>query len=194
MTPNWELNERNTVVAFRDFGNRGLSREADVILPTALEILADDTPLLLIGSDGQEFNAVGLTWTTARTPYDTGPVLVGAKLNYADDAGLGEGGVPFLERVMGAMPNDEFALYGGGDFRLRILAAGGFCPDGVTGLRSDMFEQFFRLHATGADGETVVMALTGVDYAVAGGSLRIADLSDLGQRLESDTGSYYDDC
>ena len=34
--------------------------------------------------------------------------------------------------------NDEFALYGGGDFRLRTLTTGGFSPDGVTGLRPDM--------------------------------------------------------
>jgi hypothetical protein len=40
MTPNWEHNERNVVVLFGDFGNRGLSSEDDVIFPAKLEIVA----------------------------------------------------------------------------------------------------------------------------------------------------------
>ena len=73
MWPNWELNERNVVVVFGDFGNRGLSSEADAVFPVRLDIVADDTPLLLIGPGGQEFNAVGFTWETDTSPYDSGP-------------------------------------------------------------------------------------------------------------------------
>jgi len=87
------------------------------------------------------------------------------------------------------MPNDEFALYDGGDFRLRVLTSGGFSPDGVTGLRPDMFEDFFRLRARGPDGGTVEMREVGVDYRLAGGTLRVVGLSDLGQRED-----HYDDC
>jgi hypothetical protein len=92
------------------------------------------------------------------------------------------------------MPNDEFALYDEGDFRLRVLTSGGFSPDGVTGLRPDMFEQFFRLHAKGAAGETMILDQVGVEYQVAGGRLRVVGLSDLGRAADAEAGVYYDDC
>lgn len=193
MIPNWEHNERNVVVLFGDFGNRGLSSEADVIFPVKLEIVADETPLLLIGPGGQEFNAVGLTWTTDKTAYDAGPVLVCAKLNAVGETAYGEGGVGLLERGFGS-GNDEFALYDEGDFRIRVLTTGGFSPDGVTGLRPNMYEQFFRVHVKGADGETVLLEKVGEEYAVAGGTLRVVGLSDLGQKENPDEGIYYDDC
>lgn len=171
-----------------------MSNEADAIFPVMLEIVADETPLMLIGPEGQEFNAVGLTWTTETTPYDAGPVLVGAKLNAVGDVATGEGAFPLLEGVTGALPNDEFALYDEGDFRLRVLTTGGFSPDGVTGVRPHMYEDFFRVHANGPDGETVILEEVGEDYAVAGGTLRVVGLSDLGQEENPDEGIYYDDC
>jgi hypothetical protein len=194
MWPNWELNERNTVVVFGDFGNRGLSSEADAVFPVRLDIVEDDTPLLLIGPGGQEFNAVGLSWETDSTPYDAGPVLVGAKLNFVGEEPIGESGLQMVGTVIGMMPNDEFSLYGGGDFRIRVLTTGGFSPDGVTGLQPNMYEDFFRVHVTGADGETVLLEEVGVDYKVAGGTLRVVGLSDLGQKENPDEGIYYDDC
>jgi hypothetical protein len=196
MWPNWELNERNVVVVFGDFGNRGLSSEPDVIFPVRLEIVADDTPLLLIGPDGGVFNAVGLTWETDTTPYDSGPVLVGAKLNAVGEAAPGEGGVRLLEGRFGPgfLPNDEFALYDEGNFRIRVLTSGGFSPDGVTGLRPDMYEQFFRVHANGADGETVILEHVGEEYVVVGGTLRVVGLSDMGQKENPNGGISYDDC
>lgn len=145
-----------------------------------LEIVADETPLMLISPDGEEVSAVGLTWTTDTSPYDVGPQLVGAKLNLVGTEVVGEGGVTLMERG-GFMPNDELALYDEGDFRLRVLTTGGFSPDGVTGLRPDMFEDFFRVQATGPDGETVVIDKVGIDYEVKGGTLRVVGLSDLGK-------------
>ncbi|MCL4255574.1 MAG: phospholipase [Anaerolineae bacterium] len=194
MWPNWERSERNVVVVFGDFGNRGKSNETDAIFPVKLEIVADDTPLLLIGPDGEVFNAVGLTWETDKTPYDSGPVLVGAKLNFVGEEAIGEGGAPLIEANLGFLPNDEFALYDEGDFRLRMLTTGGFSPDGVTGVRPNMYEKFFRIHVNGVDGETVLLEEVGVDYEVAGGTLRVIGLSDLGQKENPDTGIYYDDC
>ncbi|MEM7538976.1 MAG: phospholipase [Chloroflexota bacterium] len=198
MTPNWELNERNVVVVFGDFGNRGLSSEADVLFPVQLDIVADETPLLLIGPGGQEFNAVGLTWTTDKTPYDAGPTLVGAKLNAVGEMSFGEGGVQLLERNLG-LPNDEFALYDEGDFRIRVLTTGGFSPDGITGLRPDMYEDFFRVHVNGAgingeEGETILLEKVGEEYDVAGGTLRVVGLAELGRKENPDEGIYYDDC
>jgi hypothetical protein len=66
MFPNWELNERNVVVVYGEFANRGLSSEEDTIFPVKLEIVGDETPLILVGPGGQEVSAVGLTWETDR--------------------------------------------------------------------------------------------------------------------------------
>ncbi len=90
------------------------------------------------------------------------------------------------------MPNDETALYGtDADFRLRLLTTGGFTPDGVRALGPSGYADHFRLRATGADGSEVELTETGVDYEVAGGTVRVLGLSDLGRSLE-DTPD--DDC
>ena len=193
MLPNWELNERNTVVVFGDFGNRGLSSEEGAIFPVRLDIVEDETPLLLIGPNGQEFNAVGLSWETDTSPYDSGPKLVGAKINHVGNDVLGEGGLGFGTRS-GVLPNDELSLYDEGDFRIRVLTTGGFSPDGITGLTPTMFEDFFRIHANGSNGEVVLLEKVGQEYLVAGGTLRIVGLSDLGQKENPDEGIFYDDC
>ena len=193
MLPNWELNERNTVVVFGDFGNRGLSSEEGAIFPVRLDIVEDETPLLLIGPNGQEFNAVGLSWETDTSPYDSGPKLVGAKLNHVGNEALGEGGLGFGTRS-GVLPNDELSLYDEGDFRIRVLTTGGFSPDGITGLTPTMFEDFFRIHANGSNGEVVLLEKVGQEYLVAGGTLRIVGLSDLGQKENPAEGIFYDDC
>jgi hypothetical protein len=193
MNPNWELNERNTVVVFGDFGNRSPSAEADSRFPVRLDIVEDGTPLLMIGPGGEAFDAVGQSWTTETSPYDSGPSLVGAKLNAIEGAPAGEGGVTLMEQADN-FPNDEATLYDEGDFRLRVLTTGGFSPDGVTGLRPDMFEDFFRLHAIGPDGEPMLLEHVGTEYEVAGGTLRIVGLSDLGKAEDHANGVYYDDC
>ena len=193
MLPNWELNERNTVVVFGDFGNRGLSSEKGAIFPVRLDIVEDETPLLLIGPNGQEFNAVGLSWETDTSPYDSGPKLVGAKLNHVGNEAVGEGGLGFGTRS-GVLPNDELSLYDEGDFRIRVLTTGGFSPDGITGLTPTMFEDFFRIHAKGSNGEVVLLEKVGQEYLVADGKLRIVGLSDLGQKEDPDEGIFYDDC
>ena len=193
MLPNWELNERNTVVVFGDFGNRGLSSEKGAIFPVRLDIVEDETPLLLIGPNGQEFNAVGLSWETDTSPYDSGPKLVGAKLNHVGNEAVGEGGLGFGTRS-GVLPNDELSLYDEGDFRIRVPTTGGFSPDGITGLTPTMFESFFRIHAKGPNGEIVLLEKVGQEYLVADGTLRIVGLSDLGQKEDPDEGIFYDDC
>ncbi len=190
LVPNWELNERNTVVVFGDFGNRGAPGEAGAVYPTKLEIVDDGTPLRFLGPDG-EASGVGLTGEgEGATGYGTGPQLVGAKLNYVGDAPAGEGGASLFEQ--GLLPNDEVALYGGGNFRLRMLTSGGFTPTGITGLTPDAYERHFRIHATAEDGSTVLLSETGVDYEVAGGTLRVLGLADLGQPLGD--GVVYNDC
>lgn len=61
----------------------------------------------------------------------------------------------------------------------------------VTGVRPDMYEDFFRIHVSGTDGETVLLEDVGV---VAGGTLRVVGLSDLGPKEDPDEGVFYDDC
>ncbi len=195
MLPNWEYNERNCVVVFGEMGNRLPSSDPDARFVVKLEIVADDLPLLLIGPGGQEFNAVGLTWTTDKSPYDEGPKLVGAKLNRLTNGPVGEsdGGSLYASGAK-YLPNDEFALYDEGDFRLRMLTSGGFSPDGVTGVKPDLYEDFFRIHAKGPNGDTVLLEKVGVTYQLAGGTLRVVGLSDLGQRENPAAGIFYDDC
>ncbi len=196
LLPNWELNERNTIVAFGAFGNRGKPSESDAVYPVRLDIVEDATPLLLVGPGGQEFSAVGLTWASPDTTgYGAGPVLVGAKLNVVETVPPGEGGLPLLEQNAGALPNDEVSLYGeAADFRVRLLTTGGFSPDGITGLHPDDYDDFFRVHARGVNGETVLLESAGQDYEVDGGTLRVLGLSDLGLAVDEENGIFYDDC
>ena len=194
MTPNFELNERNTVVMFADLGNRGLPGEADTRYPVKLEIVpaSDGTELMLAGSGG-DVPATGLTYETDNTPYASGPTLVGAKLNRIDEVPKGEG--PVGNFGNGTMPNDERTLFGvQGDFRLRMLTSGGFSPDGVRGVLPTDFETFFRIHATGPDGKDVVIDRVGVPVDVAGGTLKVIGISDLGLREDADGQVFYDDC
>jgi hypothetical protein len=76
-----------------------------------------------VGPGGREVSAVGLTWTTDKSPYDAGPSLVGAKLNQVGAEPNGEGGVTLIA-ASGTLPNDELALYGKADFRIRVLTTG----------------------------------------------------------------------
>ena len=196
LLPNWELNERNTIVAFGAFGNRGKPSESDAVYPVRLDIVEDATPLVLVGPGGQEFSAVGLTWASPDTTgYGAGPVLVGAKLNVVETVPRGEGGLPLLEQNAGTLPNDEVSLYGeAAAFRVRVLTTGGFSPDGITGLHPDDYDDFFRIHARGVNGQTVLLESAGQDYAVDGGTLRVLGLSDLGQAGDEENGIFYDDC
>jgi len=190
MPPNWEYNERNCVVLFGEVSNQLPSSDPNSRFPVRLDIVDDGTPLMLIGPNKEIVSAVGLSWETTTSPYDEnqGPRLVGAKLNYCGESAKGEGvGGSILEGDN--HPNDEFSLYGGGDFRLRMLTTGGFSPDGIRGVKPTDFEKFFRIHAKGQYGETVLIDKAGEDFNVLGGKLQVVGLSDLGQAQAT-----YDEC
>ena len=192
MWPNYENNERNCVVLFGEFSNRRPSTDALARFPVKCEIVDDGTPLMLAGHNNQVVSAVGLTWETTTNPYDpnNGPRLVGAKLNHIGNQSLGEAtNNNLFNNFLGLFPNDEFALYGGGDFRLRTLTSGGFSPDGVRGVKPTDYERFFRIHAIAPDGSTMLLGATDTVYTVQGGTLKILGLADLGQSIVS-----YDDC
>ena len=183
--PNFECNERNTIPIFGEFGNRLPSDHPDVRYPATVRIVGD---LLLVGPGGAVVNARGLTWQNSTSPYDenNGPRFVGAKLNRLDDGPMvGEG----IRAPAGAIPpNDAWALYGEeADFMVRTLSTGGVSPNGVSGVKPNDFERFFRLHATAEDGSTILIERVGETYNVRGGTLRVLGLSDLGQPESPET-------
>lgn len=186
INPNYEYNERQVIVLFGEFGNRLRPDEEGAIHPVRVEIVADDDPLMLVGPEGP-VSAVGLEKESSN-PYVAGPSLVAAKLSRF--SAEGEGGPRLLG---GPFPNDGAALYGkAAKFRLRTYTSGGFSPDGVRGVRPDEYEHLFRLHAKQPDGSTAMIERAGVDYAVAGGTLRVVGLADLG--LPASAEVIYDDC
>ncbi len=190
--PNYENNERNCIVVFGELSNRLPSSDPLARFPVKCEIVNDGTPLLLIGPNNQVVSAVGLFWETTTSPYDlnNGPRLVGAKLNHVGNQALGEATKNNLvNNQLGVFPNNEFALYNGADFRLRVLTTGGFSPDGVRGVKPTDFERFFRIHAIAPDSSTMLLEDTDTVYSVLGGTLTILGLSELGKRSAT-----YDDC
>ncbi len=190
--PNFENNERNCVVVYGEFANRRQSSDPLARFPVKCEIVDDGTPLMLAGHNNQVVSAVGLSWETTSSPYDpnNGPRLVGAKLNHIGSQSLGEAtNSNLFNNFLGLFPNDEFALYGGGDFRLRILTSGGFSPDGIRPVKPTEYERFFRIHAIAPDSSTMLLEATDTLYTVQGGTLKILGLSDLGQ-----TSASYNDC
>lgn len=186
--PNYEFNERHVAVIFADFGNRLLPDEDGARYVTRVEVVADASPLMLLGPEGL-VSAVGLFKDSDSSPYESGPYLVGAKLSHFSVEG--EGGPAFLSQNL---PNDGFALYGeSAEYRLRIYTSGGFSPDGVTGVHPDEFSRYFRLHVTNAAGEVTLLTETGIDYQVEGGTIRILGLADLGVAQSAYDGCYIED-
>lgn len=183
--PNFECNERNTLPIFGEFGNRLPSDHPDSRYPAFVRIVGD---LFLVGPGGEVVNARGLAWENTSSPYDAnnGPRFVGAKLNRVEGPMVGEGAGPIPA-------NDAWTLYGDeANFMVRTLSTGGVSPNGTSGVTPDDFERFFRLHATGADGNPVVIDTAGVDVPVQGGVLRVLGLSDLGQPASEQ--AQYDAC
>ncbi len=197
--PNVEVNERNTIVLAGEFANKRPSSDPDARYVTKVEIVGE---LILIEPNGQEFNAQGLFKETFSSPYDAnnGPILVGAKLNYCSPD-VADG--PSIQLPMQQPGNDEYALYGDilaqaeaegkVSCRLRVLTSGGFSPDGVRAVLPTDYEKFFRVHASGTNGSTILLEQTNVDYQVQGGTIKVIGLSDLGGK-EGENGILYDDC
>jgi hypothetical protein len=185
--PNFEYNERHVAVIFGDFGNRLLPSEDGARYVTRVEVVADATPLMLLGPNGL-VSAVGLFKDSDSTPYLSGPYLVGAKLSRMSTEG--EGG-PRL--FASPLPNDGVALYGSAaQYRLRIYTTGGFSPDGVRAVLPNEFERYFRLHVQDGGAESVLITQTDQDYRVSGGTIRVLGLADLGLVASGDV--IYDDC
>jgi len=194
LQPNLEYNERAVPVLFGKFGNRLPAGDPGAVYVVKTEVVADATPLRLVGPGGRTVSAVGMSATASTSPYGdpdapaserTGPRLAAAKLTRMSTRG--EGGPKAFSTPF---PNDGVALYGdAAKFRLRIYTTGGFSPDGVIGIKPTEFERYFRLRVRGADGRTRLITREGQWYRVGGGRLKVVGLADLGQKQAS-----YDDC
>ena len=180
--PNAEYNERSTAVLFGHFGDRGS------VYPVRTEVVADATPLQLIGPGGRPRSAVGLSATATQSPYGppgSGPRLVAANLTRLSIKGEGAP-APFSS----ALPNDGRTLYGPrARYRLRVFTSGGFSPDGVVAVTPDDFGRLFRLRL--ADGTTIDQADR--TYRVKGGRIRVLGLADLGRKQASYDACYHED-
>jgi hypothetical protein len=198
LNPNFEYNERSTVVLIGDFGNNLPGSDPGQVFPTRIEVVnGDDTPLMLVGKSRKgklrKVSAVGMFSAPTTNPYDEyskpserpGPRLTGAKLSRMSTVGE-QAPVPFRT----TLPNDGRTLYGkSARYRLRMLTTGGFSPDGIRGVRPDEFERYFQVIARAPSGRKVVIRQQRRTYRIGRGWLRIVGLADLGQKEDT-----YDEC
>ena len=175
--PNFEYNERNTVVLFGEFGNRLAPDDPGAVYVTHVELVEGSSPLRLFGPQGAvEATGLNKESISAYSSPTAGPYLVGAKLSAMSV--LGES-APAL--FSGNLPNDGVSLYGDdAQFRLRLLTSGGFSPDGVTSMLPTEFSRYFRLRLVDGDGLEHWLEETDVDYQIGEYTLRILGLADLG--------------
>lgn len=195
IVPNADYNERAVAVLFGQFGNRLGPDDPGARYPVRVNVVADATPLQLVGPGGQIVSAVGMGADSPGTPYTDpdvapedrgGPRLVGAKISRM--SAVGDVAPSWMA---GASPNDGIALYGEAEaqYRLRVYTSGGFSPDGVRGVWPDEYSRYFRVHATTAAGATVLLEEVGIPYDVDGATVRVVGLAELGRLTNA-----YDSC
>lgn len=173
--PNFEYNEGTTVVMNGPtLGNRLPKSDPGARYPVAVKVLADATPLQLVGPKGRLVSAVGLAGTNDRTPYDdqpadpakwTGPRMIAAKITRMSTAG--EGGPALL--ASGKLPNDGVAIFGSAKarYRVRIATLGGaFSPDGLRAMYPNEYRSFFQLVARTKAGRLIPIIRSNHRYLV----------------------------
>lgn len=188
--PNLEYNERQTVVVSGEWGNRLQPGEDGARYPVSFSVVADDTPLMLVGPEGL-VSAVGMTVASAN-PYveGNGPRIVGAKLNAYSD--LGEGSPIW---TLNSFANSGSDLYGSNvQYKLRIYTSAGFSSDGIGSILPTEYSRYFLIEAQDELGNVIELTETGVDYQIGGfGSVRILGLADTGLAQSSYNEAYIED-
>jgi hypothetical protein len=193
ITPNFEYNERSTVVLVGQFGNALPQTDPAARFATRIEVVADNTPMQLVGPKGF-VSAIGMYATKDTSPYDhqpadprgwTGPRLVAGKISRmsvkGEQAPVG---------LRANLPNHGRALYGKqAKFRVRVLTSGGFSPDGIRGIYPTDYRKHFQLRARTRKGRLVKLVRPGRTYRIDGHPLRVVGLADVGVRADS-----YDYC
>jgi hypothetical protein len=197
--PNFEYNERQTVVITGNFGNRIAPGQHGAKYPVSVATVLDGTPLEMLSATGP-VNAVGFSIASSNSYVSgNGPRLVAAKLNRFSN--LGEGAPIGLGTA--AFANSGYDLYGdAAQYRLRLYTSAGFSPDGIAGLVPNDFEKFFSLMALGAGDELVTISRQGVKYDLPGyGKIEVIGLADLAAKTSpsnynpsyvEDHDNYYD--
>ncbi|CAB4896495.1 MAG: hypothetical protein F2806_03635 [Actinobacteria bacterium] len=195
--PNFEYNERSVLILNGEFGNRLPKSDPAARYPAKVEIVADATPMMLVGPGGRLASAVGLTMTNDKTPYDTqsanpelwtGPRVIAAKITRMST--LGEGGPKPVSKNL--LPNDGVAMFGkkAAQFRVRMLTVGGaLSPNGVRGLYPTDYRNYFRLVARDSKGRLIPLVEAGRTYSIDGNSITVVGLADLGKKQKT-----YDEC
>ena len=198
VNPNFEYNERSTVVLFGHFGNALPGTDPAARYATKVEVVDDATPMRLVGPRSRLVSAVGMSATKATSPYDdqpanptqwTGPRLTGGTITRMSTRG--EGAPPGLRSTL---PNDGRALYGArARFRVRVLTTGGFSPDGITSLTPDAYRRHFQVIAVTRSGRRIPLITPGRTYRIDGHPLRVVGLADLGRKQRTYDRCYQED-
>jgi hypothetical protein len=194
ITPNFEYNERSTVVLVGHFGNSIPQNRPGSRYATKVEVVEDSTPMQLVGPRGRFASAVGMYAEKSTSPYDlqprnpknwTGPRLTAGKISR-----MSTKGEQAPAGLRGSLPNDGVALYGKrAKFRIRVLTTGGFSPDGIRGVYPTDYRNFFQVRARSRKGRLVKLIKPGKTYRIDGRPLKVLGLADLGRKLDS-----YDPC
>lgn len=188
--PNYEFNERQTVVLTGYWGNRIASGQEGAQYPVNVAVVDDGSPLQLV-TPGGLLSAVGMSAPSV-SPYSegNGPRILAAKLNAFSD--LGEGGPAWLSTAAANSGSDLYedqALY-----RLRIYTSAGFSPDGIASIDPEDFSRFFQLHALDQNENKIILDKSGVDYEISGfGEIRILGIADTGSSQHSYDAAYVED-
>jgi hypothetical protein len=198
ITPNFEYNERSTVVLVGQFGNSLPGSDPAARFATRVEVVRDETPMQLVGPKGRMVSAVGMSATKSTSPYDeqpadprrwTGPRLVAGKITR-----MSTKGEQAPVGLRGALPNDGVALYGkAAKFRIRVLTTGGFSPDGVRGVYPTDYRRFFQVRARDRRGRLVALIKPGRTYRIDGRPLRVLGLAEVGPKQDVYDPCYADD-
>jgi hypothetical protein len=194
ITPNFEYNERSTVVLVGEFGNAIPQTDPGSLFATKVEVVKDSTPMQLVGPKGRLVSAVGMSATKSTSPYDvqpknprnwTGPRLTAGKISR-----MSTKGEQAPVGLRNGLPNDGVALYGKrAKFRIRVLTTGGFSPDGIRGVYPTDYRKHFQVRARTRKGRLVKLIKPGRKYRIDGKPLRVLGLADVGVRQDA-----YDPC
>ena len=192
--PNFEYNERSVAVLFGHFGNRVPPNQPGALYPVSVQVVQGSSTLELVGPHQRIVSAVGFGVKTRGSPYTNpnvppsqrgGPILAAAKLSRMST--VGDNGPKIFQTNL---PNNGVALYGKrAKFRLRLYTTGGMTPNGVSALRPNEYDKFFRVDAVTRSGRTVRLTRAGHTYFIDGHLLRVVGLADLGRKE-----AHYDDC
>lgn len=188
--PNTEYNERQTVVLTGYWGNRILPGNPGAEYPVSVSIVTSPVALKFVTLRGF-VSAVGLS-VESKNPYvaGNGPKILAAKLNVFSD--LGESNPQWLGASYANSGSDLFGS--SAQYRLRVYTSAGFSPDGISSILPTDFSKFFILNATDADGNTVQIKQSSVNYTIPGyGNLKVLGIADTGPAQSSYNMAYVED-